>query len=132
VSETRLAMARFTDGRGNKARVEMDMLLVPYELYEPAWEIINSTGKVDVADNNRNFHQGRYKLLAWNELTSPTNWFALDSSLMKMCLWWIDRVPFETYDKFDGDTQTLTFGAYMRYGFGASEWRWVFGHQVAS
>jgi hypothetical protein len=41
----------------------LDMLLVPITLEEEAFELINSTGKVDTADNNKNFHEGKYKLL---------------------------------------------------------------------
>ncbi len=132
VEADRQAFRGITDGRGNKQHLKLDMLLVPRFKEEVAWEIINSKGKVETADNNANFHQGRYKLAVWDELSSSYNWFSLDSKKMKRYLWWINRVPLENYKKFDEDVQTLTFGAYMRYGLGFSSWRWVIGHNATS
>jgi hypothetical protein len=133
VSDMRDTMREITDGRGNKSYLNLDTLLVPADkdVEEVAWEIINTTGKVDVADNNKNFHQGRYKLAVWMELTSTKNWFGLDSRKMKMYLNWITRVALETWDSFDNETQTLTFGGYERHGFGIPSWRFIVGNQVA-
>jgi hypothetical protein len=133
VSEMRDTMRNFTDGRDNKSYCSLDQLLVPadHDVEEVAWEIINTGGKVDTADNNRNFHKGRYKLAVWQELTSSKNWFGLDSTKAKLFLTWITRVPLEKWDSFDQESQTLTFGAYMRYGLGYSNWRWIVGNQVA-
>jgi len=131
VEATRIAMKGITDGRGNKSRLVMDMLLCPIGLEEIAWEIINSKGKVDTADNNRNFHQGRYKLAVWDELTDSTAWFGIDSKRMKRHLAWFNRVPIENWKKFDEDLQTLTFGVYGRWGLGFNGWRWVFGQKPA-
>ncbi len=130
---TRDAIREWTDGRGNKIYAKMDEILGPAnkDFEETAWEIINTTGKVDTADNNRNFHKGRYTLMIWDELTDDENWFAMDGSRRKFSLHWLDRIPFETYDSFNDSTQTLTYGGYMRYGFGANGWRWIYGHNVA-
>jgi hypothetical protein len=119
-----------TDGRGNKSQRRISTLLVPIALEEDAWELINSKGKVNTADNNKNFHEGRYKLAVWDELTSPTNWFSLDGKHMKMALTWFTRVPFETWKKFVEDLQTITFGGYARHGLGYNDWRWIIGHSV--
>ena len=130
VETDRQEFRKLTDGRGNRIYAKMDMLLVPGALEEQAWEIINSKGKVDTADNNANFHKGRYKLAVWDELTDPENWFSIDSERMKMYLWWITRIPVENWKEFDNQTQTLTFGGYARYGLGYSSWRWLIGHNV--
>lgn len=126
----RQAFFNITDGRGNRTYSRLDTLLVPRALEEDAWTLINTTGKTETAENNRNFHEGRYKLAVWDELTDSNNWFSIDSRKMKRYLWWINRVALENYDKFDEDIQTLTFGAYMRYGLGFSDWRWLVGHNV--
>lgn len=131
VETDRQAFAAMTDGRGNRIYAKLDQLLVPRALEEEAWEFINSKGKVDTADNNENFHKGRYKLAVWDELTDSNNWFSLDSKRMKMFLWWITRIPIENWKKFDEDTQTLTFGGYARYGYGFSSWRWLIGHNCS-
>jgi hypothetical protein len=134
VSDTRDAMRAFTDGRGNKIYGRMDMILGPADkdFEEVAWEIINTTGKVDTADNNSNFHKGRYKLAIWQELTDTENWFGIDSARAKVDgPVWLNRVPLETYDSYSDNPPQLSFGGYMRYGFQAPSWRWIYGHNVA-
>ena len=128
VETDRQAFMAMTDGRGNKSQRRLDMLLVPVALEEDAWELINSKGKVNTADNNRNFHEGWYKLAVWQELTDSTNWFSLDSKAMKRSLTWFTRVPFETWKKFVEDLQTITFGGYARHGLGYNDFRWIIGH----
>jgi len=131
VEQDRRDMMDITDGRGNRIQARLKLLLTPVELEEDAWELINSKGKVDTSDNNSNFHSGRYKLAVWEELTDAQNFFSIDDKLMKRYLWWINRVAMENYKKFDEETQTLTFGAYLRYGLGFSNWRFMLGHNVA-
>jgi hypothetical protein len=131
VEADRQDMRKITDGRGNKSQRRMDMLLVPLELEEDAWELINSKGKVDTADNNSNFHKGRYKLAVWDELTDLNNWFSIDEKAMKRALTWYTRVPLETWKKYVEDLATLTFGGYARHGMGYNSWRWCIGHNVA-
>jgi hypothetical protein len=131
VEADRQDMRKITDGRGNKSQRRMDMLLVPLELEEDAWELINSKGKVDTADNNGNFHKGKYKLAVWDELTDSQNWFSIDEKAMKRALTWYTRVPLETWKKYVEELATLTFGGYARHGMGYNSWRWLIGHNVA-
>jgi len=76
VETARQDMNTFTDDQGNLVTNNPDTLLVPLQQEEKAWEIINSKGKVDTADNNPNFHQGKYKLIVWKRLTDSNNWFS--------------------------------------------------------
>ena len=68
VETTRLLMYDFVDDIGEQISVNPDTILIPRDLEETGWEIINSKGKVDTADNNANFHQGKYKLMVWDRL----------------------------------------------------------------
>lgn len=131
VETTRRLMTAFTDDRGNKIAVNPDMLIVPRNLEETAWEIIASKGKVDTANNNSNFHQGKYKLAVWDYLTDSNNWWMVDSVMMKMFLHWFDRIPLEFAQDQSFDTLVSKFRAYMRYAYGWSDWRWVYGNEVA-
>jgi len=128
---TRIAMLDFRDDRGEKIVVAPDLLLVPRNLEETAWEIINSQGKVDTADNNRNFHYGKYKLAVWDFLTDANNWFLIDSELASMFLNFFNRIPLELNRDRDFDTYIAKYSVYMRYSLGYSDWRWVFGHNVS-
>jgi phage major head subunit gpT-like protein len=131
VETMRQKMAEFTDGRGQYINSVMDSLLTPIDLEETAWEIINTKGKVDTADNNRNFHEGRYQLAVWKYLTDPTNWFGMDSEMRKQELLWWNRVPLETYYDFNKKTQIMDYIGYYYCSTGTSGWRWVCGGNPA-
>lgn len=131
VDTARINMVKFPSNLGNPLTINPDMLIVPVDLQSYAYEIINSAGKVDTAQNNRNFHQGRYKLVVWpNWLVSKTRWFMVDSRLMKMFLLWFDRIPLQFYRDADFSTLVAKFMGYMRYSYGWSDWRWIYGENA--
>jgi len=126
----RIGMISIYNDRGEIADVNYDTLLVPVNLEEAAYELINSKGKVDDDVNNVNFHYGRYKLAVWRRLTDSNNWFMIDSKLIKQFLFWIDRVKPEFKNDRDFDTMVAKWSVYMRYGVGAADWRFIYGHLV--
>jgi phage major head subunit gpT-like protein len=130
VEATRVLMASFKDDRGNLISVIPDLILVPRNLEQKGFEIIASKGKVDSAENNENFHFGRYKLAVWDFLTDSNNWFLIDSTTMKDFLQWFDRVPLEFFQDKSFDTLIAKFASYMRFSLGWSDWRWIYGHNV--
>jgi len=75
VSSTRIAMKKFYGLNGERIGVKMDTLLVPMDKEEDAWEIIKTKGEPETADNNANFHFGKYKLIVWDELVTTADWF---------------------------------------------------------
>ena len=123
----------FTDiltDRGELAEVNYDTILVPVALEEDAYEIINSKGKVETANNNVNFHYGRYKLAVWARLASATNWWMIDSVLARNFFYAFSRVaPEFEYDR-DFDTKASKWSVYMRKSCGYADWRPVYGHVV--
>lgn len=128
VESARQTMTQFKSNRDNVITVKPDMLVVPLQLEEKAFELINSKGKVDTAQNNANFHQGKYKLVVWNNyLTSSTKWWMIDSELMKMFLLWFDREPVQFFKDRDFDTLQAKYAGYAYYSFGWSDWRWIQG-----
>jgi hypothetical protein len=126
----RLAHTDILTDRGDLANVSYDTILCTVSNEETAWEIIESKGKVETADNNRNFHEGRYKLAVWDRLTDSNNWFMLDSKLCKMFLIWWDRIkPEFNYDR-DFETYQAKWSVYTRYNVDFYDWRPVYGHLV--
>ena len=131
VETARIKMVKYQSNRNNPLSIQPDMLIVPVDLESYAYEIINSRGKVDTAQNNVNFHVGRYKLVVWpNYMTSSTRWFMADSRIMKMYLNWFDRITPQFYKDTDFDTLLAKFAGYMRYSYGWSDWRWVYGENA--
>ena len=132
VSANRIAMAKFYDFQGNQMGVKMDTLLVPIDKEEDAWVIISSKGEPETADNNPNFHFGRYKLVVAPLLTNPTAWFSMDWNLMKQCLLWFERVKLELNEDTAFNTYEARYSAYMRYTYGTTDWKWIFGQNATS
>ena len=131
VESARTAMADFRDFEGEKISVIPDLILVPRALEQTAWEIISSRGKVETANNNANFHYGKYKLAVWDYLTDANNWFMIDTAMKDMFLLWFDRIPLEMGRDKDFDTYLAKFSSYMRFSNGFSDWRWVYGMLVS-
>ncbi len=124
------AMRGFKDDRGGKISVVPDTLIVPVALEEVAWELIQSEKKVNTNENNPNIHQGKYKLIVWDYLTSDDNWFLVDSRYAKLFLNWFNRIPIEFAMEEEFDTLAAKFRAYMRYNAGWSDWVWIYGSDV--
>jgi phage major head subunit gpT-like protein len=130
VAAARIQMVQMRGDQGERIAISPDELWGPPDLYEQAYEIISSMGKVDTANNNRNVHEGVYTFYEWNYLTSTKNWFMCDSTMRKQYAFWSDRVPLEFAMAEDLDTLLAKWRAYMRYGNAVTDWRWITGASV--
>ena len=128
VETTRLAMMDFYGDIGEKISVNPDTLIVPMALEETGYEIINSKGKVDTADNNVNFHQGKYKLIVWPILTDAENWWMSDYAEMKKYLLWWNREPIQMFQDKDSNTLVASYVSYYRCGTSWDSWHWGYGN----
>ncbi len=128
VKATRTAMRRFKNYRGDRMAVRPDLLIVPPDLEETAWEIIRSTGRPDTTNRADNMYNGMFNLVVWDFLDDTNNWFMADSRLMKQNLLWYQRIPLEIYGDGNLNTGTRTIGGYFRASHGCRDWRWVYGH----
>ena len=117
--------------RGELLEVNYDTILCTVNNEETAYEVINSKGKVETANNNRNFNYGRYNLAVWDRLTDSNNWFMMDSKLCKMFLIWWDRV--KDGIKMDRDTDSLVakWYVYERFQAGWAAHQGNYGHNVS-
>lgn len=132
LAATRIQMVNFRGDQAERIAIAPDEIWFPPDLYEVVFEVVSSMGKVDTANNNRNVHEGAYKMYEWNYLTDTNNWFVCDSAMRKQYVFWSDRIPLEFAMIEDFDTFTAKWRAYMRY-FAAvwTDWRWIQGHQVS-
>ncbi|MGH9876290.1 MAG: Mu-like prophage major head subunit gpT family protein [Nitrososphaerales archaeon] len=132
LSAARIDMVNFRGDRAERISIAPDELLIPPDLYETAYEIVGSMGKVDTANNNANVHYGQYKIQEWNYLTDTNDWWLMDSSMRKdFGLCWIDKVKGEFGFVEDFDSLTGKWRAYARWGMGWIDWRWVLGNSVS-
>ena len=131
LATARIQMRGFRDAAANRIDVEPNEILIPPDLYEEAFEIVSSMGKVDTAENNRNVHFGRYTIKEWNYLSDTNNWFLMDSALRGDALKWFDSVPIEFAQAEDLDTLVAKWRLYMVLGNGHRDWRFVLGASVS-
>lgn len=131
VAAARIQMRGFRDDQAGRFDVTPDEMLIPTDLFEEAFEIINASGKLDVATNNPNVHQGKYKSIEWNYLTDANNWFLMDSSLRRRFLFWIQRIAVQFAMVEDFDKIIAKWRGRARYGNAQTNWRWIFGAQVS-
>jgi phage major head subunit gpT-like protein len=131
LSAARLAMREFTDDTLNLLNVQPDLLLVPPELEETAFAILNSDKQPGTANNDANFYRGKYRVIVWDYLTDSNNWFLIDSRYAKMFLKWFDRIPVEFNKDKDFDTYIAKWSTYTRYSYGFSDWSWIYGANVS-
>ncbi len=130
-------MAAMIQGRGfrgdqaERIGVTFDELWIPVDLTEQAYEINNSMGKLDTANNNVNYLKGKFTINEWNYLTDTNNWFLMDSNMRKKMLFWVDRVPLEFAMVEDFDKLVAKWRAYCRMGGAHIDWRFIFGSQVS-
>jgi len=128
IETVRQNMLDFTDLGGETITVEPDTLICYKDNEETGYEIINSKGKVETADNNVNFHYGKYKLIVWNRLTT-SNWFVVDYDRMKDYLVWWNREPIQFMQDSDSDTHIAKYLSYYRCGTSWDDWPWIYGLQ---
>lgn len=131
VEATRVLMGKYLTNTDERFDVEPDTLIVPDDLAEAAYELISSSGKVDTAQNNANFHKGKYTLIVLKRLSDTNNWFMADSDLMKQFAVWNNVDPVDFAQAEDFDSLAAKYRAYMFYGFCHKDWRWVYGHEVS-
>lgn len=128
IQANRLSMKKLPSNRGNPIINVPDTLLVPMDLEDIAYEILESMGKVDTANNNRNYSEGRYRLIVWdNYLTSTTNWFLINSLRMKQELIWRDWEKTSFYRSGEFDTLATKFAGYTSFGVSTVQPRYIFG-----
>jgi phage major head subunit gpT-like protein len=125
----RRTMREFVDDRGELIAINPDTLLVPPELEETAFAIVNTGNKVDTTDHHENFIGSQIKrVVVWDYLTDSNAWFVIDSGLAKIHLLWLDRVkPEFQMDPASDFNLVAKYRGYCRYSYGWSDWRWCLG-----
>jgi phage major head subunit gpT-like protein len=133
VVATRKLMRGFLNDKGDKIRINPNTLLVPMELEDTAWTIVNSMNKPGTANNDGNFNRALgWNVVVWDYLTDSNNWFMMDSRYMKLFLNWFNRINIEfAMDPTSDFNLVARYRGYMRYSYGWSDWRFVYGHEVA-
>jgi phage major head subunit gpT-like protein len=134
VGAARTQMMNFRGDQSEIISMMPSVLLVPEQgnMHETAWEIVNSMGKPDSANNNANFYKDMFTVKSWIYLTDANNWFMLDMPMLKdIGLKWVERVKPEFGFVEDFDTIVAKYRVYGRWANGWVDWRPTLGAQVS-
>lgn len=134
LAATWLAMRQFRDM--DSERIDMDdsfALIVPDALGDTAEEIVGTQKSLNTAEGNVNPQYGRYNVKRFMRLDDydTDNWFMVNWTLMKKYLLWIDRIAADPSTTVDFETFSVKHSIYSRFGYGFTDWRWIFGHLVS-
>jgi hypothetical protein len=126
IKTCRTAMQKYTGYRSTKKlNIVPNELLVPVDLEEDAWVVLNSVLKPATGDNDRNMFAGRYTLYVWNRLTDTDAWCMMDSRLRNRNLRFWDKVGMEIDSSASFEQRVKKYGGYMRFAMGCVDWRWL-------
>lgn len=109
--------------------VNPDQLIVPDDLEFTALEITQSALKTGTGNNDVNTLRGKLKVVVWGYLTSTTAWFLRDSGVAQNMFFWRVRPQFNS--EVDFDSGNVKFKGRMRFKYGWSDWRGLYGNAGA-
>jgi len=140
IGATRILMRKFKNEAGQRIVIEPDTLIVPDTLYDTACEAVgnNASGATSVLDPDSangkiNTQYNRWKIISCPRLDDydTNNWFMVDSKQMKNYLLWINRVDPDINTEKDFDSMLFKQSIYARFGYGHTDWRWIYGMSVS-
>lgn len=141
IAATRVLMRQFRNDVGARIIVDPDMIIVPDNLYDTACECVGYSGDTGASsDKDPDSNSGkinaqfkRFKVVAYPRLDDydTNNWYMVDSKRMKDYLLWINRINPDTETTRDFDTKMFKQSIYARFGYGWTDWRWIYGHNVS-
>jgi phage major head subunit gpT-like protein len=141
IGATRIFMKQFRNESGQRIVIEPDTILVPDNLYDAACEAVgaNDSGARSDRDPDSgnlgkiNVQSGRWNVIAYPRLDDidTNNWFMLDSKKMKEFMIWVDRISPEVSTTTDFETLMFKQSIYSRFGYGWTDWRFCYGHNVS-
>lgn len=125
-----------TDDDGNLLNINPNTIIIPDEpaIRRKVVEVLSADGKPGSADNDGNYHYGKWTVKIWGYLTDPTGmtagkdwWMLQDEDFCDVyeTLIWIDRVPLQTKSWIDDNNDNNVFNMRARYGASPNNWRGI-------
>lgn len=127
LKEASTMMRGMVDEAGKKVGFRADTLIVTAKNEWLAKELLNSTHLPGTDFNDVNVMNNKYKLLVWDYLGDIDDdlWILMDSKRHELNWFWRFKPEFGREKDFD--TFVQKYKGYMRYSYGASDWRGIIG-----
>ena len=127
-------MRETVDEAGNLIQLKATKLIVPPALEDTAIRILKSTQIAggELNDTNKFLNSYGIEVVVMDYLSyaaggSDTAWYLQDASRHELNFFWRIRPEFKWEESFDDFVSK--YRGYMRYSFGASDWRGVLGSE---
>lgn len=123
-------MRETVDEAGNLINMSSTKLIVPPALEFTAKEIVNSQLQSGTDYNNVNSVKGAVEIVVYDFLGaasggSDTAWYVMDGGRHELNFFWRVKPEFKWDEDFD--TFVAKYRGYMRFSYGASDWRGIVG-----
>ena len=123
-------MRQTVDEAGNLINLSPTKLVVPPALEFTAKEIVNSQLKSGTDYNDINTVKGALEVVVYDFIGaaaggSDTAWYLLDGGRHELNFFWRVKPEFKWDEDFD--TFVAKYRGYMRFSYGASDWRGIVG-----
>lgn len=131
----RLAMSvtNAVNDAGKRIIITPDTLIVPPDLERTAWELTESQNIVNSGNNNANFYQKRFEVIAHPLLTDTDGWFLGQRGGgvgMGIAVFDSGEPVVETWRTPDNKATHVSFG--YRFGVWVEDWRYAHANNVAA
>lgn len=132
LSTARVAMMRFKDDKGNDVGLMPNELWFPPELQDTAIIATKSLNDPSSANGavNPQAEAQRWTLKPMQRLTDTTNWFIADGVARQEAVNWYEREAMQAM-LVDENTTEVVYELKLHFSFGADDWRWIYGQEVA-
>lgn len=127
-----IAMQGFGDDLGEEVFIDPTHLMVPRALRKTGFELTASPQTPEDANTAANIHSSGLQLIVNPYLTDTNRWYLLDSRLSQRSLLWFWRMrPGAVSFVDDVEKQARLYLNTMRYSFGYTDWRFVYGSEAS-
>lgn len=125
-----------TDDEGNLLNIVPNTIVIPDEpgIRRKVVEVLSADGKPGTADNDGNYHYGKWTVKIWGYLNDPAGlsantdwWMVMDKGFCELyeTLVWVDRIPLQTKSWVDNNNDNNVFNMRSRYGGAPNNWRGI-------
>jgi len=127
-----ITMQAFGDDLGEEILIDPDVLMVPRALRKTGFELTASPQTPGDANTASNIHSSGLRLVVNPYLTDTNRWYLIDSRLSQRSLLWYWRMrPGAVTFEDDFDKRVRKYKNEMRYSFGYTDWRFVYGSEAS-
>lgn len=129
IEQMRTNLRKMPGSNGLLQPLELKKIVVPEDLWFRANRILKSEQQNDTANNAKNILKGMgIEIVANPYFTSTTNWWGISNAENGLRWIWREKPKFREHN--NEDALTATYSGYMRFDYGWTDARGVYGSNI--